>query len=335
MTASSGQWLPLPELLAGIRTAIDDAEVIGCLTHKEADADSLGSALAFASGLRADGKTVRVMVPSPMPMLLEYLPGFESVEASLSDVDTLFTFDCPTPTRFGDKEELLRTAKAVVNVDHHVTNDGFGTINLVDTSASATGQVVFALLAALGYEVSADAATNLYAALFTDTGGFRHENTNEAALRLGAELVSRGVDAGWVALKSYKSRSVAQVQLEGMAAARLQASHEGRLIHTEVTAEMLKQSGANSQEADGIIDHLAEVGSMKLAVVFREYTPQLTKISVRTRDEFDATELCLQFGGGGHRRAAGAEIKLPLNEARRAVLAAASEILAGGKLETA
>jgi phosphoesterase RecJ-like protein len=250
-------------------------------------------------------------------------------------VDTLFTFDCPTPTRLGDKEELLKTAKTVVNVDHHVTNDSFGSINLVDASASATGQVVYALLQALGYEISKDAATNLYAALFTDTGGFRHENTSEAALRLGADLVALGADAGWVALKSYRSRSVAQVKLEGMAAARLQALHDGRLVHTEVTAEMLQQSGATSQEADGVIDHLAEVGSMKVAIVFRELKPELTKISVRTRDEFDATELCSRFGGGGHRRAAGAEIKLPLGEARGAVLAEASTILEGRALGTA
>jgi phosphoesterase RecJ-like protein len=325
----------MPALLPEIRKAIDEGKRIGCLAHKDADADSLGSALAFASALRADGKTVHVMVPSPMPLLIDYLPGFDSVSVSETDVDTLFTFDCPTPERFGDKQGLIQTVRTVINVDHHVTNDAFGTINLVDTSASATGQVVYALLTELNYDISAGAATNLYAALFTDTGGFRHENTNEAALRLGADLVARGADAGWVALKSYKSRSIAQVHLEGMAITKLQSSHNGRLVHTEVTGAMLRQSGADSQEAEGVIDHLTEIASMKIAIVFRELNPSLTKISVRTRDEFDATELCTQFGGGGHRRAAGAEIELPLDEARPKVLAAAGEILRAAELESA
>ena len=98
---------------------------------------------------------------------------------------------------------------------------------------------------------------------------------------------------------------------------------------------MLNKSGANSQEAEGIIDHLTEIASMKIAVVFREITPVSTKISVRTRDEFDATELCLRFGGGGHKRAAGAEIAQPLNEARAGVLAAAAEIIDGTEAKTA
>jgi len=335
MTEARGEWATLPELLPEIRKAIDRGKTIGCLAHKDADADSLGSALAFASALRASGKTVHVMVPSPMPLLLDYLPGFDSVTVSAIDVDTLFTFDCPTPARFGDKRELINSVKTVISVDHHITNDGFGTINLIDTSASATGQVVYALLTALGYKISADAANNLYAALFTDTGGFRHENTDESALRLGAELVARGADAGWIALKSYKSRSIAQVHLEGMATAKTQSAHNGRLLHAEVTAEMLKQSGADSQEAEGVIDHLTDIDSMKIAIVFREFGPALTKISVRTRDEFDATELCKRFGGGGHRRAAGAEIELPLDEARQKVLAAAAEILRAAEVESA
>jgi bifunctional oligoribonuclease and PAP phosphatase NrnA len=335
MTATGGEWPALPALLPGIRELIDGADVIGCLAHMDADADSLGSALAFAICLRATGKTVHVMVPSPRPLLLEYLPEFESAKVGDRDVDVLFTFDCPTPGRFGDLQHLLGKVKDVVNVDHHITNHGFGTINLVDTSASATGQVVHRLLTELGYEISAAAATNLYAALFTDTGGFRQENTSEAALRLGAELVARGTDAGWVALKSYKSRSVAQVKLEGLAVGKLQTAHDGRLIHTEVSTTMLRQSGADSQEAEGVIDHLTDIGSMKMAIVFREIAPERTKISVRTRDEFDATELCLRFGGGGHRRAAGAEIAMRLDDARQSVLAVASEIIDGSQARTA
>ena len=183
------------------------------------------TASVSALGVRASrsaplGRTVRVVVPEPLPRLLEHLPGFETVEVGGAPLgDTVFTFDCATLGRFGERRAEVEHAGTVVNIDHHLSNTGFGTINLVDAHASATGQVIYRLLEALGAPISPSVATNLYAALFTDTGGFRHENTTEAALRLAASLVAAGADPGWVALKSYKSRSLAQVRLEGMAIA--------------------------------------------------------------------------------------------------------------------
>ena len=158
-----------------------------------------------------------------------------------------------------------------------------------------------------GAPISPSVATNLYAALFTDTGGFRHENTTEAALRLAATLVAAGADPGWVALKSYKSRSLAQVRLEGMAVADLHSEMGGRLLWSEVSRSMLEQAGADLQDSEGIIDALQSIGTMEIAVLFKETPTGRSKISVRTREPFDATDVCTPFGGGGHRRAAGAE----------------------------
>ena len=310
-----------------IQRLIAEATEIGCLAHKDADADSLGSALAFAAALREMGKRVHTMVPSPLPKLLSYLPGFETIEEPPAAIDLLFTFDCATVHRFGDRADLVRSAARVVNVDHHASNDGFGHLNLVDPSASATGQVVYHLLRAMGSEISRDAATNLYAALLTDTGGFRHENTTEAALRLGADLAALGADPGWVALKSYKSRSIAQLRLEGMAVGRMRTEHGGQLVWSEVTLAMLRDAEAEMQESEGVIDLLQTVAPMKIAILFKEAEPNVTKISVRTRDEVDATHICIPFGGGGHRRAAGAELSEPLDRAREGVLAVARKQL--------
>ena len=303
-----------------IRRLIDSSGEIACLAHKDADADSLGSALAFAEALREMGKSVHTVVPSPLPLTLDHLPGFAAVVADAPRLDLLFTFDCATVNRFGDKASLIGSVPHVVNVDHHASNDAFGEINLVDRTASATGQLVYHLLRAMDCPISAATATNLYAALFTDPGGFRHENTTEAALRLGADLVALGVDAGWVALKSYKSRSVPQLRLEGLAVARMRAECDGRLMWSEVTQDMLTETGADLREAEGIIDQLQSVATMKIAIIFQESERALTKISVRSRDEFDATAICIPFGGGGHRRAAGAELPVPIETAREMVL---------------
>ncbi len=326
--AAAAVWPRLEDVVDPIRKIVEDAEQITCLAHKDADADSLGSALGFALALCAEGRTIRVVVPEPLPRLLEYLPGFEMVATGGAPLgDTVFTFDCATLGRFGERRAEVERAGTVVNIDHHPSNTGFGTINLVDATASATGQVIYHLLRELGAPISSAVATNLYAALFTDTGGFRHENTTEASLRLAASLVAAGADPGWVALKSYKSRSLAQVRLEGMAVAQMHSEMDGRLLWSEVTAEMLEQAGADLQDAEGIIDTLQSIATMQIAILFKQHSADRSKISVRTRDAIDATDVCTPFGGGGHRRAAGAEFGDPLPVAERKVLEVARRLI--------
>jgi phosphoesterase RecJ-like protein len=327
VTVAERRFREVSDAASDIQRLIGEAREIGCLAHKDADADSLGSALAFAEALREMGKSVHTVVPRPLPQALAYLPGYDTIIDEPPPLDLLFTFDCATVHRFGDRAALVESVAHVINVDHHASNDGFGEINVVDTVASATGQVVYRLLQAMGCPISPETATNLYAALLTDTGGFRHENTTEAALRLGADLVGLGANAGWIALKSYKSRTVAQLRLEGMAVARSQTESGGRLIWSEITSAMLEETGTTLQEAEGVIDQLQTVGPMKVAVLFKQAGPQLTKISVRSRDEIDATQVCTPFGGGGHRRAAGAELREPLETARKRVLDVARALL--------
>jgi len=139
--------------------------------------------------------------------------------------------------------------------------------------------------------------------------------------------VGLGANAGWIALKSYKSRTVAQLRLEGMAVARSKTESDGRLIWSEITSAMLEETGTTLQEAEGVIDQLQTVGPMKIAVLFKQAGPHLTKISVRSRDDIDATQVCTPFGGGGHRRAAGAELRDPLETARKRVLDVARALL--------
>ena len=311
-----------------IAALIDRSADIGCLAHKDADADSLGSALGFAISMREMGHCVHAFAPAPVPRLLSFLPGYDTLENSYDgSLDSLFTFDCASLARFGDKRELVEHTPDVVNIDHHASSERFGTINLVDPIASATGQVVYRMLRELDAPITPDVATNLYAALFTDTGGFRHENTTEAALRLGADLVALGADPGWVALKTYKSRSVPRMRLEALAIARLQSELDGRLIWSEVTQAMLAEAGTGMDESEGVIDQLQSIDTMQIAVLFKEYGPENTKISVRTRAPYDATDVCKPFGGGGHHRAAGAELQLPLDAAREAVLPVAIGLL--------
>ena len=332
MTATPAvAWPGLTDVADDVRRIIDSSHDIVCMAHKDADADSLGSALAFAATLRAIGKVPHPVVPDPIPFTLSYLPGYEALEREPERIDAIFTFDCATTGRFGEKRGLLESGRfPVVNIDHHVSNSAYGSVNLIQPDASATGQVVFRLLRTLGLPITPDTATNLYAALLTDTGGFRHENTTEEALRLAADLVELGADPAWIALKSYKSRAVSTLRLEALAVARMRSELDGRLVWSEVTRAMLEEAGATWQETDGVIDVLQTIDSMTVAVLFKELQPDVTKISVRTRGDVDATDLCSPFGGGGHRRAAGAEIHAPMAVAQERVLQLARELLRAG-----
>ena len=325
------QFRRVEEAAGEVAAILRDAEHIVCLAHKDADADSLGSALAFAAALRALGRVPHPVVPDPVPFLLDYLPGFETIERDPPRIDAVFTFDCATTARFGEKRDLVENAGVpVVNVDHHVSNSAYGSLNIIEPDASASGQVVYRLLRALEAPIPPEAATNLYAALLTDTGGFRHENTTEAALRLGAELVHLGADPAWVALKSYKSRTVSTLRLEGLAIAAMRTEACGALVWSEVTQDMLQRAGADMQESEGVIDALQSIDTMRVAVLFKQMRADLTKISVRTRDEYDATTFCTPFGGGGHHRAAGAELPVPMAEAEERVLSLVREALRAG-----
>jgi phosphoesterase RecJ-like protein len=215
----------------------------------------------------------------------------------------------------------------VVNVDHHPSNSRFGDINVIDPEAAAVGQIVMEMLDHFGYPITPTMATNLYVALLTDTGGFRHENTTPHALDDAARLARLGADPGHIATQVYKMRPETTLKLSGLALATMRVEMEGRLAWAKVTRRMLREANATMAESEGIIDTLNSIAGLELAILFKEVNGQLTKISVRSRGAVDAAALCASFGGGGHIRAAGAEIQRSMDDTVQMVLAAAKEAI--------
>ncbi|MGC1184532.1 MAG: DHH family phosphoesterase [Candidatus Dormiibacterota bacterium] len=318
----------MAEVLERIRQAVGDHDDFLLVAHKDADADSLGSVLAFSDYLQREGKRSYPWAPDPLPRGLSYLPGYEAVNQCEAPAEAVaIAFDAGSPSRFGNLRQRIEAAPLTVVIDHHASNEGFGDISLVQPEAAATGVIVFDALRSWGAHVSPEAATNLYAAIFTDTGGFRHDNTTGAVLRLGAELAELGADPAWVALKSYKSRPATTLKLQALAAAAATYELDGRLVWSRVTQEMLRQSGASMEESEGIIDILQSLDSMLCAVLFKEEGPQLTRVSVRTRGALEAHQLVARFGGGGHRRAAGAEVQTGIADLEKSVLSEARQLI--------
>jgi phosphoesterase RecJ-like protein len=303
---------------------IQPSPAFGAVTHKDADGDTLGSALGLALALEPLGKQVAVVSSPPVPAAWEFLPGFERVNRDpLPERAPLFVFDSTDVARTGHYLDAVRRAPAVINVDHHVTNDGFGTINLVSPAAASTGELVYQLLKAWGVPIPPPAAGCLYASILSDTGGFRHDNTSEHALRAAADLVGLGADPVAIARGLFKNRPASTLRMQARILNGLHFECQDRLVWGTITLHDLQASGASKDQADGAIDQLNTLRNQELAILFKEAGPRLTRVSIRSRDQIDAAALAALFGGGGHRRAAGIELARPLKEAEELVLAAA------------
>ena len=320
----------LKELFKQVGGLIDAHDEILIFGHKDADGDTLGCSLAFAEALRTIGKKVWVIIPPPVPVMYEWLPGYDHIvdrPPAGADPQLVLFFDAGNMERSGTSVRHIATHATIVNIDHHMTNAMFGDINVIDPDAAAVGEMVVDMLDAYGYEITPSIATDLYVAIMTDTGGFRHENTTAHALEYAARLARLGANPGQIASMVYKSRPLTTLKLNALSLAEMQVEADGRLVWSKVTRQMLNEAGAVMAEAEGIIDNLNSIGGLDLAILFKEVSDRMTKISVRSRGAVDAAALTAEFGGGGHLRAAGAEIAEPMEVAIQHVIAAAHSAL--------
>jgi len=273
---------------------------------------------------------VWVLIPHPLPDMYAFLPGFDDIHEGPPpgvEPQLVLFFDSGNLERSGSTVKHIASHATIVNIDHHPSNSRFGDVNVIDPDASAVGQMVMEMLDHFRYKITPTMATNLYVALLTDTGGFRHENTTVRALEDAARLASLGADPGHIATMVYKMRPETTLKLSGLALATMRVEMQGRLAWAKVTKRMLREAGAVMAESEGIIDTLNSIAGLELAILFKEVQSDLTKISVRSRGAVDAADMCERFGGGGHIRAAGAEIQKSMDETTRTVLATAKEAI--------
>lgn len=271
-----------------------------------------------------------MLIPPPLPQLYSWLPAFDEIVEEPphgADPGLAFFFDSGNIERSGDGVKHIASHATIVNIDHHTSNSKFGDVNIIDADASAVGQMVIQMLDEFGWPITPTIATNLYVALMTDTGGFRHENTTPRALRDASRLADLGAKPGEIATMIYKMRPVTTLKLSGLALATMRVELGGRLAWAKVTRAMLREAGAVMAESEGIIDSLNSIAGLDVTILFKEVRADLTKISVRSRYNVDSAALSGKFGGGGHPRAAGAEIGKPMDEAIKEVLAAAKEAI--------
>lgn len=320
-------WSPLVELVRRHQTFL-------LMRHVRPDADGMGSQLGLADALTRMGKTVHVVIASPLPPRYRFLDpdrtiiqNFEAPGTKYRNVDAILVLDTGTWNQlgeFGDFMKGMTVPKAVV--DHHRTQDDLGGLAFVDTTAEATGRLAHEIIRALGAPLSPAAANHLFMALATDTGWFRHANTSAATFELAGELVKAGANPTPLYERLYEAAPLARLKLTGVALERLQTRANGRIAYTEVKLADYAATGAVPGDTEELINHPRSIDGVDLAMIFIEQSDGGTKVSFRSRSA-DVSKLAEQFQGGGHKLASGARLPDALAIAREKVIAAAEKLL--------
>src|SRR5829696_4528861 len=282
-------------------------------THEGPDGDALGSLLALHNALEQLGKDSVMFLAAkefPLPVEYRFLPLTDVFHEPPADVvDRVLVFlDCGNIERM-PVSFLRRDGAQVINIDHHHDNTRFGTVNVVDTDASCTAQIVFEVVKRLGLELTPDMASALYVGLVTDTGRFMYENTDPAAHRMAAELLEAGVDVDDTYRRLYERVPLEKLKLIARALEKIECYDDGRLAVTYIDAGDYEAAGAEEVLTEGIIDFLRALEGTAVAAMIRDKTDggrTARKVSLRSTDgTVDVSAIARVHGGGGHRRAAG------------------------------
>jgi phosphoesterase RecJ-like protein len=307
------------------------------ICHENPEADALGSALATALLVEHLGGVATPVCADPMPEMYKFLPGMDRFRREPDpaiDYDLIVVGDCGELERVGpvlESHRALFDRVPILDIDHHASNERFGAFDWIEPSSSATCEMV--TLVARRLNVPLDSfdgmlASALAGGVIMDTGSFQHPNVTPRTMVVAAALREAGAPLSEIARRLYRSKPNTQLQLFGRVLARLGSSLDGRLVWSTLELADLVATGAAPAESEGLVDLLAQSSTSEASILFKEGSNGATRISVRTRDGgVDATALTGTFGGGGHVRAAGATLQLPLDEARAAVLARASELV--------
>lgn len=319
---------PLPETIAEILKTAPDALIV---CHVAPDGDCLGASLALALACEQFGVRVTVGSADGVPEAYRYLPTSHRVLTAPPEASGAagVAMECSSIERAGSFAEALRRCRALINIDHHLSNAGYGTVVYWDTAAAAVGELVHDVIRAMGAELTPDIAQCLLTAIVTDTGSFRFPNTTARTLRLAADLMEGGASVHTVVERVYETRSAASLRLLGRALNHLTIAADGRIAWTAVTPGMLEESGALSEDTAGLVGMMRQIRGVKVALLF-EVTPEGIRVGIRSRDAVRAHVIAEAFGGGGHRGAAGFTATGTLEEVVARTLRAAEQELHGG-----
>ena len=313
------------DIIGAIKERLDQANKIMVTSHIRPDGDAIGSLLGLGLALMNRGKTVRMVLVDGVPSSFKHLEGSSLiVREPGTDHDTFITVDCADYKRVGKPFETI--SKPDINIDHHKTNENFGTLNLIEPEEVATAAILANHLPAWGLQITKPVADALLTGIITDTLGFRTSNTNPSALRLCAMLMETGSNMPDLYMRSLVHKSFHAARYWGAGLSRLE--QENGLVWGTLTLEDRKRTGYGGNDDADLINLISAIHGNKVGMIFVEQSDNHVKISWRALEEgIDVSPIAKRFGGGGHAAAAGADIPGSLREVQSTVLKATKEVL--------
>jgi len=319
-----------------LKKVIDENDSFLITSHVRPDADALGSELGLRAILLALGKKVSIINASAPPANLSFMnpPGVilklndTVTKANVPKTDVVVIVDTSAWQQLGNMADVIQAspAKRVV-IDHHVSSDEMGAIELKDVTAAATGELICEAAAAFGIEFDEDTANWLYAAIATDTGWFRFPSTTSRTMRISAALIDRGASPHYVFNLVHEQSSLSRVRLGGRVLGRTQSEADGRLVWVQVDARDMSETGAVPSDTEGLVNQCLTVAGSEATFIAVELQTSQIKFSLRCRYPHDVASLAEQFSGGGHKLASGATLSGPLNVAVERMRTAFLEML--------
>ena len=308
------------QMLSQVVELIETRRFFAITSHIRPDGDSLGSSLGLFWLLRALDKEVEVIMRDPVPQAYSKLPGSEQVRVTPGvdrRYDAVFVIECSDVDRPG-LEDLEK--QFVVNIDHHSTTALFGDINWIDSTASAVGEMVYNLCKALGVRVTREIAECVYTALITDTGSFHYSNTSERTFKVASELVRAGVKPAKVSQSVFANYPWSKIELMSEVLSTVRRDPSGRIAWLLQTRDMQDRTGASDEDGDGFVNYPMSCGEVEACAFFKETDPGVFRVSLRSKCDVNVARIAEQFGGGGHRNAAGCTFRGTFEDAEREVV---------------
>jgi len=299
-------------------------------SHVGPDGDAMASSLAMGLGLEQLGKKVVYFNEDPVPEILRFLPASKKVITELTQkhsFDAAFVMDCGSFKRLGEKFGKFKGYKTLVNVDHHASNDRYGDINMVKDDAASTGEVVWSILKKAGCTLTPEIATNIYCTLVTDTGSFRYSNTDAHTLKLAAQMVETGANPNFVAQNLFESQPYEAFVLLGRLLDRLKLSKDKKYSWSVIYQKDLKETGASYEDTEEFINYPRAIKTVDVAILFKENPDGQYKVSLRSKTHVDVSNICAQFQGGGHKKAAACILSGSFEDVSRKIFSSVEKAL--------
>lgn len=316
---------PHPKIIDRILEGVRASESICVVGHIRPDGDCIGSQVGLALALQNEGRRVTVWNQDPVPAKLAFMVPKKMVQTPEAgqEFDCVIATDCASFERLGSAGLHIQRRKLFINIDHHASNTRYADINWISPREPSSGELIFKLLKAANWPVTPAIADCLFTAVSTDTGSFQYPSTRPSTYHVAAELVKRGADLGKVCNQVYQSYPLSRVRLLKHVYNHFKLTQDNQVAYFWLKQADYGRSGAQPSDSEGLIDHIRDIEPVVVACVFEELGPELTRLSLRSKNgRVDVDQVARQFGGGGHPAAAGARIAgRPLSVQRRVIAA--------------